>query len=231
MKKLCSLFFLLPLSLFAAHVVVENEGGENYLFEVDLQQESISDFLKTIEGVDEESLDFLVHIPYVERVAFWNKKAERHSGESLGYPRDYPGGVNTNEYNDIHFIVKTLADKSLVTIAKERYSLESAGDRIDHVHPLNFLLAVFTDEELKVGIRNIRGKGWVWSNFIAGIKQTLTTESQVKNIMPHLQDFASKLDIAVQLILPAARSQNWDLFVEQLIKNVPRKGDGGRYDM
>ena len=206
MRNLYALF-LIPLSLFAAHVVVENEQGEEYLFEVNLQEENLEDFFQAIEGVDMEGLDVLVHLPYLERVAFWNKKAERQSGGSLGYPRDYSSGYTQEEFSDIQFIVRTLADKSLVTIAKERYSLESAGDRIDHVHPLNFLLAVFTDEEMKVAVRNIRSKGWVWSNFIGGIRQTLSTESDINNVVPYVQDFANKLEIGIQIVLPAVRSR------------------------
>ncbi|MCH9610411.1 MAG: hypothetical protein S4CHLAM81_12860 [Chlamydiales bacterium] len=167
----------------------------------------------------------------IEQASFWNGRAETKRGGPLGYPRDYSIGFSEEEFADIQFIVLTLADKSLVSIAKERYALESAGDRIDHVHPLNFLLAVFTNEELKVGVRNIRGKGWVWSNFVGGIKQTLSTEAQINNVMPFLQDFTSKLEISVPVVLPAVRSKNWDLFIDQLIRYVPRKDDSGRYDM
>ena len=155
---------------------------------------------------------------------------ERQSGGPLGYPRDYAVGLSNDERRDIQFIVRTLADKSLVTIAKERYSIEAAGSRIDHVHPFNFLLAIFLDEELKVAIRNIRGKGWVWANFMSSLKQTLSTEMAIQNIFPHLQDFAGKLSIDSQLIIPAVRSRNWDLLVELLIKHVPRNSDSGRYD-
>lgn len=165
------------------------------------------------------------------RTIRWNnKKAERHNGKALGYPRDYSCGVTANEKENIHFIVKTLADKSLIVIAKERYSLEAAGDRIDHVHPLNFLLVIFSDEEMKVAIRNIRGKGWVWSNFLGGLKDTLNAESQIKNILPYVNDFAAKLNIDPNLILPAIQSKNWDLLVDQLIHYIPRSGDSNRYD-
>ena len=161
---------------------------------------------------------------------FWKKKAERQTGGALGYPRDYPGGVTEAESQDIHYIVKVLADKSIVTIARKRYSLEAAGDRIDHVHPLNFLLTVFLDEELKIAMRNIRGNGWVWSNFIGGIKQTLTVESRINNVIPHIGNFAGRLEIESDLIMPAVRSYNWDHLVDLLIKHIPRKDDGNRYD-
>lgn len=215
MRKLCALL-LLPLSLFAKQAshydrlavsIVDSEGQQNHVDEL-----------------------VITHARQ-QRKAAWNKKAERQSGAPLGYPRDYAGGYTEEEFNDIQFIVRTLADKSLVTIAKERYSLEAAGDRIDHVHPLNFLLAIFEDEQLKVAVRNIRGKGWVWSNFMSGIRQTLSTEMDINNITPHLKDFAEKLEVGMQLLLPPVRSRNWDLLVEQLIKNVPRKNDGGRYDI
>jgi len=228
--KCAALFCLLPITLFAAQIVVEEQNGETSIFEVDLQEESLDHFLCELEKT-EKITNMLVYIPYGERVSFRNVKAERMSGTYLGYPRDYPGGLTTEELNDIHFIVRTLADKSLITIAKERYSLEAAGDRIDHVHPLNFLLTIFSDEELKVAVRNIRGKGWVWSNFLSGLKQTLSTESEINNVMPHMQDFSSRLEVGIHLLLPAVRSRNWDLLVDQLIKNVPRKGDGSRYDM
>ena len=226
-----SAFLLLPFTLFAAHVVVENEKGEEFLFEVNLQRESLQEFFQLIEDVDEEEADMLVHIPYMGKIALWNRKAERQAGGSLGYPRDYARGFSQQELTDVQFIVRTLADKSLVTIAKERYSLEAAGDRIEDLHPLNFLLAVFTDEEMKVAVRNIRGKGWVWSNFYGGIKQSLVTESEINNVLPHLEDFADKLSIDIQLLVPSVRSRNWDLLMDQLIKHVPRKGDGGRYDV
>ena len=160
----------------------------------------------------------------------WKKRAQRQSGASLGHPRDYKGGVTECEAADVRFIVSTLANKSLITIAKEKSNLEAAGDRIDHVHPLNFLLVIFTDEELKVGIRNIRGKGWVWSSFVCGIKTTLATESAIRNVMPYLSDFAKKLEVNQKLLLPAVRAGNWDQFVDLLIQNVPRKDDGRRFD-
>ncbi len=229
-KKCAVLFCLLPMTLFAAHLVVQEQNGETAIFEVDLEEEFLNQFLWELEKT-EKMTDLLVYLSYPERVFFHNTKAERMSGTYLGYPRDYPGGVTAEEFKDIHFIVRTLADKSLITIAKERYSLEAAGDRIDHVHPLNFLLTIFSNEELKVAIRNIRGKGWVWSNFLSGLKQTLSTEFEINNVMPHMQDFSSRLEVGIHLLLPAVRSRNWDLLVDQLIKNVPRKGDGNRYDM
>jgi len=67
----------------------------------------------------------------------------------------------------------------LISIAIAKGDLVAAGDRIDHVHPLRFLEAVFTDEELKVGIRNIRGKGWVWNHFVGGLKDSLSTEFNI----------------------------------------------------
>lgn len=164
-------------------------------------------------------------------VAWLQDTNAKAHGEYLGRPRDYNAPLTTNEKSDIRYIITTLASKSLISIAKNRSQLEAAGDRIDHIHPLKFLLAVFTDEELKVGIRNIRGRGWVWNDFISGICQSFSTESSIGNLkLDFIQNFAALTKIQTMQIMTQIQNNRWEELVDVLIEIIPRNGDSGRYD-
>ena len=157
--------------------------------------------------------------------------ASKKHGQFLGTPRDYFAPLMANETADIRHIVTSLANRSLVHLLANRGEFEAAGDRVDHVHPLKFLTVIFTDEELKVCIRNMRGRGWVWSNFAAGLTDSLATESNIDNLrVDQIYDFASTVEIDPSMIQPSLEQKRWEEFINLLIEHVPRKGDHGRYD-
>lgn len=148
-------------------------------------------------------------------------------------PRDYFNSLSQADRDDIGYIVVTLANNSLFKILGHKSSLESAGDRVEHVHPFKFLETIFTNEELKVGIRNIQNKGgWVWSDFLEGITDSLTKEAAVDNLKEeYVKDFAKNVKIDQKLISPSLKKRDWKKFVQVLIDNVPREGNPNRYDM
>lgn len=165
----------------------------------------------------------------------WDKaKDMRKHGQFLGYPRDYYRGLSHEEQNDIRFIVNFLANHSILKIAAHRSDLEAAGDRIDQVHPLNFLAYVFCHEELKVCFHNIRSKGWVWGDFIGGLKESLMTEAKNSNMKDeYVRDFSKKVSCQGSLypqIAPAVHEQNWNEFIHILMTQIPRSGDHDRHD-
>jgi hypothetical protein len=160
----------------------------------------------------------------------WNLYAKKH-GQFLGTARNYHAPLTPQEKGDIRYIIVTLANRSLISIARCKETLEMCGDRIDHLHPLKFLYAVFSDEELKVGIRNVRSRGWIWGDFISGIRESFITEASNNNIThEHLHHLAQSVGIDASLILPSAQAQNWDELIEIMIVHVPRGGDHGRFD-
>jgi glycyl-tRNA synthetase beta subunit len=147
-------------------------------------------------------------------------------------PRDYYAHVSTEEKADIAYIVRTLANTSLIKILNHKSSLESAGQRVEHLHPLRFLQVIFTDEELKACMLNLQGKSWVWSDFLEGITSSLTKEAAADNLkQEHIKDFAKRVNIDVKLINPPLKKRDWEKFVDILIENVPREGNPDRYDM
>lgn len=240
MKKLAcqfilSLTILVPLSCFAEKILVETLDGKCFLME---KEKSIEELAKDVAALteDTESATTLIFAVTVDRKdsdslkkwVFWGTK--KH-GQGLGYPRSYENSLSQGEADDIRFIVTTLADKSIPTILKNKGAIEAAGDRIDHVHPLRFLMCVFTNEELKVGIRNLRAKGLLWGEFVAGLKDSLATESNNQNITnAQIAHFASTVGIDINIIYTPIQERRWDNFIDLLIAHIPRKDDGNRYD-
>lgn len=226
---------LIPLiigSLCAEEVVIENSEGEVILLDIN-PEESIRSIESLAQGCFQEKCTSITiefparNQPLKELI----RKASRSQGGYLGHPRNYSIEVSPEEKSDIRYIVTSLANKSLISIAFIKGDLESAGDRIDHLHPLRFLMTVFTDEELKVGIRNIRGKGWVWSHFTGGLKDCLSTEFSIGNMREdQILHFAQTVGIDPNVIFPSIYQKNWDELIDLLITHIPRKGDHNRYD-
>jgi hypothetical protein len=146
--------------------------------------------------------------------------------------RDYHTEVTPIEKEFISFIVSTLGNKSLTKVWKEKSSLKKAGDQIDHIHPLKFLTIIFTDENLKVAIANLKESKWVWTESKKGLFSSLSDELASENMpLEYIQEFSETIGIDPALILPSIYHADWDDFFSVLIKNVPREGNPGRYDM
>lgn len=158
--------------------------------------------------------------------------------EAAAAKRTFPGyriyefPVSPSEKEDIRYILKSMAQKSLAALWSARGQLEEAGERIDHVHPLRFLECVFQDEELKTYIHNIKKRGsWIWSEFVKGFKASLQEEADLGNMrQEYIDDFLASISLEPSLVAEQIRAAKWEEFIKTLIANVPRNGDTGRYD-
>ena len=149
----------------------------------------------------------------------------------MGY-RDYDLKATESEKEDLRFILKTMATNSVAGVLKYRSQLEAAGDRIDRLHPLRFLETVFTDEELKAYMHNVRKRGgWIWGEFIKGVKGSLQEESEIENLTDDmLLDFSCQVGIEISKIDSLIHGRKWEEFIKALIIYIPREGDTDRYD-
>ncbi|MFZ0564958.1 MAG: hypothetical protein WAM28_02035 [Chlamydiales bacterium] len=224
-------FLTLQLVTEADEVLIDTREGETFLLQVD-PNESLLSIQQRVSALTEgaKTEGMLIEIASEDAYLVRNLQSNVKHGGYLGFPRNYYADLNAQEKTDISFIVSHLANKSVVSIAMEQTALKQAGDRIDHIHPLRFLMFVFTDESLKVAVRNIRGKGLVWNQFAAGLKDSLATESRIKNMKDEfIADFSKKVGIKSSIIYPSIRDHQWDQFIDLLITHVPRKGDYDRY--
>lgn len=146
--------------------------------------------------------------------------------------REYSAGVSAEQQEDIRFILKTLANSSILKIGASETNLKKAGDRIDYVHPLRFLEFVFTDEELKVCMHNLQGRNWVWKEFVSGIIGSFNEEHSKGNIKPdQIANFIKTLNISPSVVNPSIQNQRWTELIETLIAKIPRDKGSDRYNM
>lgn len=161
-----------------------------------------------------------------------NVKKETTKSTHEGY-RNYSNAVTSKEKKDIRFILKNMAQKSLASLLSVKSQMEDAGDRIEHLHPLRFLEAVFSDEELKAYFHQVKKRGsWLWSEFSKGLKTSMQEEFDIGNFQDaFIYDFSSNLNIDASLIQNHIHSAQWDDLIKALLQHLPRSGDFDRYDM
>lgn len=134
--------------------------------------------------------------------------------------------------DNVFFIVSTLGNKSLAKVWKSKSSLKKAGEKIEHLHPLRFLEIVFTNEELKAAMHNLKNRDLMWGEFKGGLYGSLAEEFQRGNLTEEqIYDFAGNIGVDISLFYNAIQQKDWDDMLTILIKNVPREGNPGRYDM
>ncbi len=219
------------LPCFAHEVCMNTLDGSVFLFDID-PEENLQSAKESAQAAEEKHpTPFFEDLSHEEESLEWWNLIASTQGQFIGHPRDYHAELTPEEETDIRYIITFLAQKSLISIAFEKGDLEKAGDRIDHIHPLRFLLTIFLDEELKVRIQNIRGKGWVWNRFIGGLKECLFTEYGLGNLREaYVEEFAELLGLDCDALLPFFQEQKWRDLVNYLIAEVPREGDYDRYD-
>lgn len=221
-------------------LVLDTPSGENLV--IPLRSEDC--FLNLIEAITSElELDsdfveensslfssdekkFLIEVCLSER----GMRAKVSKEKSIN--RNYSNPLTQQEKDDIGYIVRTLANHNLIEIWGHKANLKKAGDRIDHVHPFRFLECIFTNNELKSCMSTIKGKSWVWDDFLKGLKKSLSQEAKKNNlIQSQIQDFAKHVNISSGAISPSIHSQKWEDLVNILISSVPNHSGGGRYDI
>ncbi len=144
--------------------------------------------------------------------------------------RDYNKPLTQSDSQDIKYIINNLSNSSLINIMLNRSSIERAGDRIDSVHPMQFLLHVFTNPELIAYIHNIKERSLIWKDFYQGLANSLQTESSEDNLDQYIPDFALKLKINAAPLVQAAGEKNWDKFLGVLFTSIARHPDRNRYE-
>lgn len=213
---------LLPISGQAREVIFEQASGELQVIEIS-ESDSFQDVLEyASQAMGTEELTLMITPDSIHMKT--SKKGEDW--------RNYNHPLSKNELADLRFIMNSMARNSLATLALQRSSLKKAGDHIDHVHPLQFLIAVFSDEELKADLHAVRDRSWVWKEFLSGITGSLEAESFEDNLeQEDVDDFCKTLNVDNSEVALYFKKQKWKDFVNYLIDTIPREGNPERYDM
>ena len=218
-------------------IFLESSVGENYVIEIESNDsfgsvlDSIREYVVIAEKQDNDLGNCLkTEVGSFNMMVADNSINVKSAAKSQTIARNYYEPLTSQNKADITYIVTTLANTSLLGLGGLKSSLESAGDRVDSVHPLRFLSYIFTTEETKSAIRNLQGNSWVWKKFISGISVNLEEESKRKN-MNYAQNFADTIGVDVNLFSNPLNAGKWEQFISVLIKNVPRQNTTNRYDM
>lgn len=208
----------------AEEVIVRTPEGNCLTVEV-APDESFCDVIQKIAG--NNSAPVIIDFMHNHSLQMF---IEDHS--PVNVTRVYTNTVTAAEKDDIRYILKSLATNTWTELLGSRSSINRAGDRIDHIHPLRFLACIFTDKELKGCIHTIRDRGKIWKSFFQGLEESLEEESQKGNIQPDMvQDFAKNVNVNVSAIREIIKNKKWEDLVDTLLNLLPREGDPGRYDM
>lgn len=208
-----------------------NSTGEN----VEIQVTDSDKFSDVLDWIQAYSYDSIQNSYAINEGEFDLKISEGNvvisSKKAQG--RDYNAPVTKSEKKDIHYIITTLARDSLISIGTSESSLKKAGKRINHIHPLRFLIIAFSDEELKAGVHGIRDRtSWISNGFFDGIGKSFSEEKAKQNLKPEfIKDFANILQVDINAITPFIQQSKWKDFINFLIDTIPRENDPNRYGM
>lgn len=251
--KYCTLAALALLGtttqVTSQQIILESSLGQSYVMEIAPEnsfQEVIDSINSGLVIAESQSLDEVGMYPETApdltidgfRMHIAANNAIMVKAVSKGHQgRNYNTPPTAQDKIDIAYIINTMANTNLLKIGSMESSLQKAGGRIDRVHPLQFLTYVFTEEELKVSMRNLQGRSFVWKGFLrgkdgkSGIVDTLQYEDGLGNVAPHAKHFANAIGIDVNLILPLMQNGKWEKFIDKLIEVVQRPASTGRYNM
>jgi hypothetical protein len=218
-------------SAFALEIIVRTESNEILLIDA-APADTIEDIESIADQYDRCPEDLRKEVFQDSVVKLNSLPDESGLQPEAGVSRNYHAAVSDKEKADISYIVNTLSDLPTPKLLFYKSSLTQAGDRINQVHPLNFMATIFTDEVLRVKVRNIKRKGWVWKDFMGGLRNSMNEEKAKGNLKTEFfDDFCSRVGIDYRKIENPISRNNWDDLVDVLIKHSESQGDNDRYRM
>ncbi len=229
---LCVLLdFNFKASINASQIIVYHENGASTVLEVH-PDDTFLNIMREAECIakndfSSDKTDFLIDYRTEKNPSLPNPQFTSVT------PRNYHISVTKKEKDDISYIVTTLGRSSLKKIWDAESSLKKAGDRVDRVHPLRFIATIFSQEETKVGLLQIKERGGVVAKkFFGGLYDGLTVESNLNNLKTeYIEDFARSLKINPAALLKSIEAKDWKELINILVELLPRNGKQNRYDM
>lgn len=124
--------------------------------------------------------------------------------------RDFYHELSSSEKKDLSYLIHTLAEKSLPALFFCRSNLEKAGNRLDHLHPLRFISAIYTDPKLLTAVRTVSKRSMVWPEWVSGMAESFVSAHKGDNMHVDIQiAFCEELGIAYETLQPYFSKQDW----------------------
>lgn len=211
----------------AQELVINTSSGIDYFMNIQ-QEDSFEEVIKTMRTLElnDPSTDLIVSLNVK------NNRIEAKTKPAANTPRDYYKPLTEKDKENITYLLNTLGYQSILKITSKKSSIEKIGDQIEPIHPLAFFKYVFSNDELIVTMRNIKGRSWIWKDFIGRILDSLNTEMTIGNLTSgQIQDFLTAVKIDPSLVNTPLQAHDYAGFIDNLVTHVPRNSDSNRYDM
>ena len=118
---------------------------------------------------------------------------------------------------NIYEIISTMAENGKLSLLFKQSHLKEIGAQINHVHPLKFLSAIFTDPHLKSCMYYIWDDYFKRNGFLDGLGPSLTREAEKGKLHQYLSDFATEVGASADNLRPYFDAQDWENMVHYLI--------------
>lgn len=120
----------------------------------------------------------------------------------------------------IHYIITTVSENNWFALIKHKSDLTRKGNQIEHVHPLKFLAAIFSDPNIKECMRKISADGGMKYNRIVGdVSANLTNQMTLGQVEPHLEEFAKEVSVPVESIRSYVQARDWEGLIQLLLSH------------
>ncbi|MBB63920.1 MAG: hypothetical protein CMO81_02530 [Waddliaceae bacterium] len=131
----------------------------------------------------------------------------------------YQHPLTESSREDVTYVVHTLAHKKMSTLIKLQGDLDQARIRLDEVHPLRFMEAVFQNKQNCIDLSDLKKRIIIWKPFWSGLKDNLKAQDKKGNLsQKDLEQFSKNIGIQFSEIHGYAEQKNWDSMMELLMK-------------
>lgn len=136
---------------------------------------------------------------------------------SKGQPRFFTVHIEPHEQDAILHIIKTLSEKSLKNLLKEKNQLNKRGEELEHVHPLTFFIGVLS-HHCGHHFRDLKRRGGIpYDEFLKGAIKSFKEEHQHNNLTDQqIQEFANITGKCIHQTRRFIQSHDWPGFINWL---------------
>lgn len=144
---------------------------------------------------------------------------ETNVGNVVSEQIDFKLEVSDDHAKIIDEIIVTMGSSSVIGLGFKKNHLKALGKKINGVGTLQFLGYIFTRDDLKKHMANIRKSSMKWNGFMDGVKPGLNKIEASKELYSDLPGFAKTLNVKTDPLVKKAEEKDWNGFVSYLIQN------------
>ena len=120
---------------------------------------------------------------------------------------------------NIYEIITTMAENSKLSLLLKQSHMKQIGAQINHVHPLKFLAAIFSNPRLKMCMIDIFNDYFKRTGLMDGLGPSLQKEAERGKLIGLLPEFAAEVNVPAENLRPYFEAMDWENMVRFLIQS------------